>query len=104
VPVTFPQAALGGEIEVPTIDGTSKIKIPSGTSSGRIFHLKSKGIQRLGSQRRGDQLVRVYVDVPKNLSARQKELLEEFAHISGDEVSKSFKEKIKDLFTGAEKQ
>ncbi len=104
VPITFPQAALGAEIEVPTIDGTGKIKIPSGTSSGRVFHLKSKGIQRLGSHSRGDQIVRVYVDVPKNLSARQKELLEEFARISGDEVSKSFKEKIKDLFTGAEKQ
>jgi molecular chaperone DnaJ len=103
VPVSFPQAALGAEIEVPTIDGTSKIKIPAGTPSGRIFHLKGKGIQKLGSHGRGDQIVRVYVDVPKSLTPRQRELLEEFSHINGDEVSKSFKEKIKDLLTGAEK-
>jgi molecular chaperone DnaJ len=103
VPVSFPQAALGAEIEVPTIDGISKIKIPPGTPSGRIFHLKGKGIQRLGSHGRGDQMVRVYVDVPKSLTPRQRELLEEFSHINGDEVSKSFKEKIKDLLTGAEK-
>jgi molecular chaperone DnaJ len=103
VPVSFPQAALGAEIEVPTIDGISKIKIPPGTPSGRIFHLKGKGIQRLGSHGRGDQTVRIYVEVPKNLTPRQKELLEEFSRINGDEVAKSFKEKIKDLFTGAEK-
>jgi molecular chaperone DnaJ len=103
VPVSFPQAALGAEIEVPTIDGTSRIKIPAGTPSGRVFHLKGKGMQRLGSHGRGDQIVRVYVDVPKSLTPRQRELLEEFSNINGDEVAKSFKEKIKDLFTGAEK-
>jgi molecular chaperone DnaJ len=103
VPISFPQAVLGTEIEVPTIDGTAKIKISSGTPSGRIFHLKGKGVQKLGGHGKGDQVVRVYVDVPKSLTPRQKELLEEFAHLSGDEVNKSFKEKIKDLFTGAEK-
>ncbi len=103
VPVSFPQAALGAEIEIPTIDGTSNIKIPAGTPSGRVFHLKGKGIQRLSSHGRGDQIVRVYVDVPKSLTPRQRELLEEFSRINGDEVAKSFKEKIKDLFTGAEK-
>lgn len=103
VPVSFPQAVLGAEIEVPTIEGTYKLKVPSGTPSGKIFHLKGKGIQKLGAHGRGDQFVRVYVDVPKSLTPRQKELLEEFAHINGDEVAKSFKEKIKDLFTAAEK-
>jgi molecular chaperone DnaJ len=103
VPVSFPQAALGSEIEVPTIDGTHKIKIPAGTPSGRIFHIKGKGVQKLGGSHRGDQVVRVYVDVPKNITQRQRELLEEFAQLTGDEVNKSFKEKIKDLFTGAEK-
>lgn len=103
VPISFPQAALGTEVEVPTIDGTAKIKISPGTPSGKVFHLKGKGVQRLGSHGKGDQFVRVYVDVPKSLTPRQKELLEEFAHINGDEVAKSFKEKIKDLFTGAEK-
>ncbi len=103
VPISFSQATLGTEVEVPTIDGTAKIKISSGTPSGRVFHLKGKGVQRLGGYGKGDQIVRVYVDVPKSLTPRQRELLEEFAHISGDEVNKSFKEKIKDLFTGAEK-
>ena len=103
VPISFPQAALGTEVEVPTIDGTARIKISAGTPSGKVFHLKGKGIQRLGSHGKGDQFVRIYVDVPKSLTPRQKELLEEFAHINGDEVAKSFKEKIKDLFTGAEK-
>jgi len=99
VPVSFPQAALGSEIEVPTIEGISKIKISPGTSSGRIFYLKGKGIQKLGGHGRGDQIVKVYIDVPKKLTPRQKELLEEFARINGDEVTKSFKEKIKNLFT-----
>ncbi len=103
VPLSFPQAALGSEIEVPTIEGTANIKIPQGTPSGRIFYLKGKGIPRLGGRSRGDQIVRVYVDVPKKITPRQKEILEEFAQINGDEVSKSFKEKLKDLFTGAEK-
>lgn len=103
VPLSFPQATLGSEIEVPTLDGTSKIKIPQGTPSGRIFYLKGNGIQKLGGHGRGDQIVRVYIDVPKKLTSRQKELLEEFAKINGDEVARSFKEKIKDLFSGAEK-
>ncbi|MFZ6016519.1 MAG: molecular chaperone DnaJ [Nitrospirota bacterium] len=103
VPISFPQATLGAEIEVPTLDGTSKIKIPSGTPSGRIFYLKGKGMPKLGSHTRGDQIVRVYVDVPKKLTPRQKELLEEFVRINGDEIAKSFKEKLKDLFSGAEK-
>lgn len=103
VPISFPQAALGAEIEAPTLYGPEKLKIPAGTPSGRIFHLKGKGIQKLGGSHRGDQIVRVYVEVPKTLTARQKELLEEFAKINGDEIAKSFKDKLKDLFTGAEK-
>lgn len=103
VPISFPQAALGAEIEVPTIDGTSKIKIPSGTPSGRIFHIKGSGLTKVGGHVRGDQIVRVYVDVPKKLTQRQKELLEEFVRADGDEVAKSFKEKLKDLFSRAEK-
>jgi molecular chaperone DnaJ len=103
IPLSFPQAALGAEIEVPTLEGISKLKIPSGTPSGRIFFLKGKGIQRLGGHGKGDQIVRIYIDVPKKLTQKQKELLEEFAQINGDEVAKSFKDKLKDLFTGAEK-
>jgi len=103
VPISFPQAALGAEIEAPTLYGPEKLKIPAGTPSGRIFHLKGKGVQKLGGSHRGDQIVRVYVEVPRTLTAKQKELLEEFAKINGDEIAKSFKDKLKDLFTGAEK-
>jgi len=99
VPIPFTQAALGAEIEVPTLDGTSKVHIPPGTPSGRIFHVKGKGITKLGGHVKGDQIVRVYVDVQKKLTPRQRELLEEFARIEGDEVAKSFKEKLKDIFS-----
>jgi molecular chaperone DnaJ len=102
VPVSFAQAALGAEIEVPSLDGTSKIRIPAGTPSGRLFYLKGKGAPRVGSHQRGNQVVKIYIDVPRKLTPRQKELLEEFATINGDEVSKSFKEKLKDLFSGVE--
>jgi molecular chaperone DnaJ len=102
VPVSFPQAALGSEIEVPTLDGTAKIKIPAGTPSEKLFFLKGKGAPRVGGHQRGNQIVKIHVDVPRKLTSRQKELLEEFASISGDEVTKSFKEKLKDLFTGVE--
>jgi len=100
VPISFPHAALGAEIEVPTIDGVTKLKIPAGTHSGKPFHIKGKGMPRVGSHQRGDQVVIVNIEVPKHLTSRQKELLEEFAKINGDEVSKSFKEKLKDLFAG----
>jgi len=103
VPISFPQAVLGAEIEVPTLDGTSKIKIPSGTPSGRIFHIKGKGLPRIGGHVRGDQIVRVYVDVPKKLTPRQRELIEELARTDGDEIAKSFKEKLKDIFSISEK-
>lgn len=103
IPLSFPQAALGTEVEIPTLEGVSKLKIPSGTPSGKMFHLKGKGIQRLGRYGKGDLIIRVYVEVPKKLTPRQKELLEEFAQINGDEVAKSFKDKLKDLFTGAER-
>jgi molecular chaperone DnaJ len=99
VPLSFPQAALGSEIEVPTLEGVSKLKIPSGTPSGRIFYLKGKGIYKLNGRGRGDQIVRIYIDVPKKLTPRQREILEEFAKINGDEVPKTFKEKLKDILT-----
>lgn len=98
VPISFIKATLGGEIEVQTIDGHESIKIPPGTPSGRVFHLKGKGIPRLGAHGKGDQFVTVYVDVPKKLTPKQKELLEEFARISGEETPKNFVDKIKDIF------
>lgn len=98
VPISFVQAALGSEVEVPTIDGSAHIKIPAGTPSGKVFHLRGKGVPKLGGYGKGDQFISVFVDVPKKLTARQKELLREFAEISGDDVSKGFMEKIKDMF------
>jgi molecular chaperone DnaJ len=98
VPVSFPQAALGAELEVPTLDGTARVKIPPGTQSGHVIRLKGKGIPELGGYGRGDQVVRVVVETPRKLSPRQRELLEEFARLSGEEVhplSKSFFEKVK---------
>ncbi|RME69448.1 MAG: molecular chaperone DnaJ [Nitrospirae bacterium] len=100
LPISFPQAALGGEIEVPTLYGTEKIHIPAGTSSGTEFVLKGKGMPRLGSSRRGNMVVRVYVDVPKKLTQKQRELLEEFARTLGEEPHKGIFEKIKDIITG----
>jgi molecular chaperone DnaJ len=101
-PIPFTIAVLGGEVEVPTLDGSSKLKIPGGTPSGRLFHLKGKGIPRIGSHQRGDQVVSVSIEVPKKLTQRQKELLEEFARISGEmheEPTKGFKGKLKDIFS-----
>lgn len=98
VPISFVKAALGGEINVPTIEGHASIKIPAGTPSGRVFHLKGKGIPRLGGYGKGDQFVTVSIDVPRKLTTRQKELLREFADLSGDDVSKGFMDKIKDIF------
>lgn len=102
IPISFTKAVFGGEIEVPTLDGFHKLKIHSGAHSGKSFHLKGRGIPRVGGQQRGDQIVSVYIDVPKKLTPRQKELLEEFAAIEGenmDESSKGLKEKLKDFFS-----
>jgi molecular chaperone DnaJ len=102
VPISFVKAVFGGEIEVPTLDGKEKISIPPGTPSGKNFNIKGKGIPRIGGTHRGDQIVTVYIDVPKNLTERQRELLEEFAKVSGEEIKKSskgFREKLKDIFS-----
>lgn len=82
VPVSFVQAALGQEVEVPTIGGAAKIKLPPGTQSGKILTIKGKGMPRMGGSGRGDQLVRVNVKVPTKLTREQKKLLEEFAALS----------------------
>jgi molecular chaperone DnaJ len=100
VPVSFAQAALGTEIDVPTLEGMTKLKIPAGTQSGQLFKLKGKGVPDLNGYGRGDEIVRLVVETPKKLSAQQRKLLEEFARISGEEVhplSKSFLEKVKAL-------
>ena len=101
VPISFTQAALGAQIEVPTLDGKVKMKIPPGTQSGKVFRLRGKGIPRLHGTGRGDQHVRVAVETPTELTREQRELLEKFASISGEEThpqSKSFFEKVRELF------
>ena len=100
MPITFAQAALGDEVEVPTLDGNVKYKIPEGTQTGTVFRLREKGIPRLRSKTRGDQYVKVVVEVPKKLSENQKNLLKQFAKESGEEVHeqrKNFFDKMKDL-------
>ena len=82
LPVSFVQAALGAEVDVPTLNGSVTLKVPSGTSSGQVLRVKGKG-PKIG-RKTGDLLVRVMVDVPKKLSKRAKRLLEEFAEASGD--------------------
>ncbi|EAX47519.1 chaperone protein DnaJ [Thermosinus carboxydivorans Nor1] len=100
VPISFVQAALGDEIEVPTLDGKVSLKIPEGTQSGTTFRLKDKGIPHLRGHGRGDQHVRIKVVTPKNLTERQRELLKEFARVSGENINpeqKSFFKKVKDF-------
>lgn len=100
MPITFVQAALGGDLEVPTLDGKVRYNIPEGTQSGTTFRLRNKGIPVVGYQgRRGDQYVTVVVETPKNLSKEQKELLRKFAETEGDDgytKRKSFFDKVKD--------
>lgn len=100
VRVTFPQAALGAEIEVPTLDGPVKLKVKEGTQSGSVFRMRGKGVPDLHGYGRGDQLTRVFIETPRKLNARQRELLEEFAQISGEEVhaSRGFFDKVREKF------
>ncbi|GAB4296897.1 MAG: molecular chaperone DnaJ [Desulfuromonadia bacterium] len=102
IPISFVQAALGCEIQVPTLEGKVAMKIPEGTQSGKIFRLKNKGIAQLQGYGRGDQLVVVRVETPTNLNRKQRELLEAFAREGGEEChpqSKGFFEKVKELFS-----
>jgi molecular chaperone DnaJ len=101
VPISFTQAALGSSIEVPSLDGPVKIKIPAGTQTGKVFRLRAKGVPSITTGRRGDELVIVKIETPRKLTKQQRELLEEFAKMSGDEAmpeKKNFFEKVKELF------
>ena len=83
-PVSFAQAALGAELEIPTIDGNVKYTMPEGTQTGTTFRLRGKGIPSLNGRGRGDQYVTVKVQVPTNLNKEQKDALREFARTMGD--------------------
>jgi len=100
VSISFVQAALGTEIEVPTLYNEKiKMKIPAGTQSEKVFRISGKGFADLRGYSKGDQYVKVHVSVPKSLNAQQKKLLLEFAKASGEDVKiESLKEKIKKAF------
>lgn len=93
VPLTVPQAALGAVLEVPTIDGMVKMRIPEGSQTGRVFRIRGRGIPRSAGKNapRGDQLVKVNVRTPTDLTPRQRELLEELARSLGEAVTRSEK-------------
>ncbi|MFO0957647.1 MAG: molecular chaperone DnaJ [Isosphaeraceae bacterium] len=102
LPVSFPQAALGAELDVPTLDGREKLTIPKGTQAGDVLRLRGRGMPDINGRGRGDQLVEVALEVPKKLSARQEELLRELADLEHDDIlprRKSFFEKLRDYFT-----
>ena len=102
IPISFVQAALGATIEAPTIDGKVDLMIPEGTQSGAVMRIRGKGIPHLRGEGRGDEFVKIKVLTPKNLTARQKKLLREFADGGDDSKNnpekKSFFDKLKDLF------
>ena len=102
LPISFTQAALGGDVDIPTLDGTVKYRIPEGTQTDTEFRLKGYGIQQLHGTNKGDLIVKVRVEIPRRLSEKQKELLRQFDENSTGkeyENSKSFFDKVKDIFT-----
>lgn len=101
VPISFPEAVLGTQVDVPTLEGKVKMKIPAGTQSGKVFRLRGKGIEVLGGAGKGDELVTILVEVPQEITKRQRQLIEELAAEFGEEVhpqQKSFFEKLRGLF------
>ena len=101
VPIPFSSAALGGEVDVPTLEGKAHLKVPAGTQSGQIFKLRGKGIVNVNGRERGDLLARLIVEVPTRLNAEQRQKLEEFADLCGEEnapMRKSFFERAKEFF------
>lgn len=102
VPIDFPTAALGGTIRVPTVAGPAQLKIPPGTQTGTIFRLRGKGVPSLRGHGRGDQQVQIAVEIPKDLSKKQKEKLMEFAETLDQDTHPklaSFMAKVKELFS-----
>ncbi|QWT46106.1 molecular chaperone DnaJ [Azospira inquinata] len=105
MPISFTTAALGGEIEIPTLDGAAKIKIPAETQSGKVFRLRGKGIKGVRSHTHGDLLCHVVVETPVSLTDRQKELLRELEEINSDSTgvhnprAKSWMDKVREFFS-----
>jgi molecular chaperone DnaJ len=101
-PISFTQAALGAQIEAPTLTGTASLRIPAGTQSGAVFRLAGKGLPNLRSGRRGDEIVQVLVEIPRTLTRAQEELLRQFAETEDKRVlpeSRGFFDRVKEYFT-----
>ncbi|MDX1601409.1 MAG: DnaJ C-terminal domain-containing protein, partial [Anaerolineales bacterium] len=101
--INVAQAALGTEVEVPTVDGETELTIPPGTQSGNVLRLKGKGVPHLRRDGRGDQLVIVSVEIPRSLDQEQRELFEELADTMGTEIrlqERGFMERVRDLLGG----
>jgi molecular chaperone DnaJ len=101
LPLTFPQAALGAEVEVPVLGGKTTVTVPPGTQPGQPLRVKAKGMPHLRGRGAGDVIYRVTIEVPTRLSSRQRELLEEYQRASGDEAGpllSSFLDRMKKLF------
>jgi molecular chaperone DnaJ len=106
VPISFTQAALGGQAEVPTLSGPEPMDVPAGTQHGDVFRLKKRGLPDIRTGRQGDQLVQVVVEIPRKLSKKQQELLRDFAATEEKDVPparKSFREKLADYFGSKDK-
>jgi molecular chaperone DnaJ len=100
-PISYSQAALGAEVEVPTLDGRTTLRIEPGTHSGAVFRISGCGVVQPGGSRRGDLLVQTMIEVPKKLSEAQAKLLRELAKLEHESVlpqTKSFFEKLKSFF------
>lgn len=101
LPISYSQAALGADIEVPTLDGPEQLQVKPGTQSGDVFTVKGKGVVDPRGGRPGDLLIQVFIEVPKKLSTEQERLLRELAELDQDSVlphRKSFVEKLKTFF------
>jgi molecular chaperone DnaJ len=101
VPIPFSVAALGGEVDVPTLEGKAQLKVPAGTQSGQLFKLRGKGIMSVNGRERGDLLARLLVEVPTRLNGEQRQKIEEFAALCGEEntpLRKSFFERAREFF------
>jgi len=100
VTISLAKAVLGGEVEVPSLEGRLTMKVPAGTQCGKIFRLKGKGIPDLHSRDTGDELVKVDIEIPQRLTAGQRQLMEEFARLNGEDLTsrESFTDKFKKSF------
>jgi molecular chaperone DnaJ len=101
VPITFSQAALGADVEVPTLSGKVSLSIPTGTQSGKKMRLKAKGIQRLGAYGQGDQIITVVLETPAKLTTEQREVFKRLAElddVKSNPMSRGFFDKVKDIF------